>query len=39
MDYIHKVMDRLDYKNRDTKQKMEKMRKHAIGYMEDKLKH
>ncbi len=39
MDYIHKVMDRLDYKNRDTKQKMEKMRKHAIAYMEDKLKH
>ena len=38
MDYIHKIIDRLDYKNRDTKQKMEKMRKHAIGYMEDKIK-
>ena len=38
MDYMNKVMDRLDYKNRDTKQKMEKMRKHAIGYMEDKIK-
>ena len=38
MDYMNKVMDRLDYKNRDTKQKMEIMKKHAIGYMEDKLK-
>lgn len=38
MDYINKVIDRLDYKNRDTKQKMEIMKKHAIRYMEDKLK-
>lgn len=38
MDYINKVIDRLDYKNKDTKQKMEIIKKHAIRYMEDKLK-
>ena len=37
-DYINKEIDRLDYKDKDTKQKMENIRKHAIEYIENKLK-
>ena len=38
MNYIDKIINRLDYKNIDTKQKMEKIRKHAIQYIESRLK-
>lgn len=38
MDYINTIIDRLDYKNKDTKQKMEKIRKHALEYIENSLK-
>lgn len=38
LDYINKIVDRLDYKNIDTKQKMEKIRIHAIEYIENRLK-
>lgn len=38
MDYINTIVNRLDYKNEDTKQKMEKIRKHAIQYIENKVK-
>ena len=37
MNYIDKIINRLDYKNIDTKQKMEKIRKHAIQYIESRL--
>lgn len=37
MDYINTIVNRLDYKNEDTKQKMEKIRKHAIQYIENKV--
>lgn len=33
-DYINKIVNRLDYKNIETKQKMEKIRKHANQYVE-----
>lgn len=36
-DYINTIVNRLDYKNEDTKQKMEKIRKHAIQYIENKV--
>lgn len=32
------MINRLDYKNIDTKQKMEKIRKHANQYVENRLK-
>lgn len=38
MDYINTIVNRLDYKNEDTKQKMEKIRKHALQYIENKVK-
>lgn len=37
MDYINSIVNRLDYKNEDTKQKMEKIKKYAIKYIENKL--
>ena len=37
MNYIDKIINRLDYKNIYTKQKMEKIRKHAIQYIESRL--
>ena len=37
MNYINTIIDRLDYKNIDTKQKMEKIKKHAIQYIESRL--
>ena len=37
MNYIDKIINRLDYKNIDTKQKMEKIRKHSIQYIESIL--
>ncbi len=37
-DYINKIVDRLDYKNIDTREKMEKIRKHALQYVEMRLK-
>lgn len=37
MDYINKVINRLDYKNVDTKQKMEKIKKHAVEYIENRI--
>lgn len=37
MDYINKVANRLEYKNTDTKQKMHKIKKHAIEYIQDRL--
>lgn len=36
MDYINTIVNRLDYKDEDTKNKMEKIRKHAINYIENK---
>ena len=36
--YINITVDRLDYKNKDTKEKMENIRKHALEYIENKLK-
>lgn len=37
-DYINKIVDRLVYKNIDTRKKMEKIRNHAIQYIENRLK-
>ncbi len=37
MNYIDKIVNRLDYKNVDTKQKMEKIRNHALQYIESRL--
>jgi len=37
MNYINRIIDRLDYKNIDTKEKMEKIRKHANKYVKFKL--
>lgn len=37
-DYISKIVNRLDYKNTDTREKMEKIRKHAMQYVESRLK-
>lgn len=36
--YINRVIDRINYKNADTEQKMEKIRNHAITYIENRLK-
>lgn len=38
MDYINVIINRLDYKNKDTKKKMENIRKHALEYIENRLK-
>lgn len=37
MDYINIIIDRLDYKNKDTKQKMYKIKVHALEYIENRL--
>lgn len=37
-DYINKIVNRLNYKNIDTKEKMKKIQKHAIQYVENRLK-
>ena len=37
-DYINKIVNRLDYKNTDTRGKMEKIQKHAMQYIENRLK-
>ncbi len=37
MDYINTIVNRLDYKNEDTKKKMDQIRKHAIKYVENKI--
>ncbi|MCX8074545.1 MAG: HD domain-containing protein [Clostridia bacterium] len=36
-DYINKIIDRLDYKKPETKEKMEKVRQHAIEYVKSKI--
>lgn len=36
-DYINRLVNRLEYKNEDTKVKMEKIRNHAIAYIENRL--
>ncbi len=36
--YINKIVDRLDYKNIDTKQKMEMIKEHALKYIKTRLK-
>ena len=36
-DYINRLVNRVDYKNIDTRQKMENIRQHAIKYIEDRL--
>lgn len=36
-DYINVLVDRIDYKISDTKNKMEEIRKHAIDYIDSKL--
>lgn len=36
-DYINVLIDRIDYKVVDTKEKMEKVREHAIKYIDDRL--
>lgn len=38
MNYINVIVNRLDYKNKDTKQKMENIRKHALDFIENSLK-
>ena len=38
MDYINIMINRLDYKNEDTKKKMETIRNYALKYVENKLK-
>lgn len=37
MNYINIIVDRLDYKNIDTKQKMEKIRKHALEFIDKRI--
>ncbi|MCI8641504.1 MAG: HD domain-containing protein [Clostridia bacterium] len=37
-DYINKIINRLDYKKIDTKEKMQKIKKHANQYVENRLK-
>lgn len=36
-DYINKLVDRIDYKNKDTKMKMEEIRRKATNYINNKL--
>ena len=36
-DYINMIINRLDYKKNETKQKMENIRKHAIEYIDNRL--
>lgn len=37
MNYINVIVDRLDYKNTDTKQKMELIRKHALEFIDERI--
>lgn len=37
MNYINTIVDRLDYKNIDTKQKMELIRKHALEFIDKRI--
>lgn len=37
-DYINTIVDRLEYNNIDTKQKMQKIKEHALNYIENKIK-
>lgn len=37
-DYVNKIVDRLDYKIPDSKEKMEEIRKHALEYIDNRLK-
>ena len=37
MNYINTIVDRLDYKNIDTKQKMELIRKHALEFIDKRM--
>lgn len=37
-DDINKIINRIEYQNRDTKQKMEKIREHAIQYIKNRCK-
>lgn len=37
MNYINVIVDRLDYKNADTKQKMELIRKHALEFIDERI--
>ena len=37
-DYINTIVDRLEYKNIDTKQKMQKIKEYALKYIENKIK-
>lgn len=37
MNYINVIVDRLDYKNADTRQKMELIRKHALEFIDKRL--
>lgn len=37
MSYINTIVDRLDYKNIDTKQKMELIRKHALEFIDKRM--
>lgn len=36
-DYINILVDRIEYKNKDTKDKMENIRKHALQYIEERI--
>ncbi len=37
MDYINKIVNRLDYKRVETKQRMDKIKEHAIKYIDSRL--
>ncbi len=37
-DYINILVDRIEYKNQDTKLKMEQIRKHALIYIDERIK-
>jgi len=37
-DYVNKIVDRLDYKIPDSKEKIEEIRKHALEYIDNRLK-
>lgn len=36
-DYINILVDRIEYKNKDTKDKMKNIRKHALQYIEERI--
>ena len=37
MDYINKIVNRLDYKNANTREKIEEIQNHAVEYIESRL--